>query len=274
MQEILDWMARHPWETAFLVLSLSVGAWWTFLYFRFAYGLVGRLHRIEAQLADIHRLVQGPSVDKAHTSAPGALDVHETIEQLRQQIPQAPVTARVQSPSESAHFYMRQQAGLKGHSSELNARGVSKSWAQRQVASARPLNWDAPPQQPFGEPASSAILSSLRSFIVAWQDHSLSEQQKRHFEQLYQGVQVSWRVRIHEVNKAPDGRWMVTVRSAMSEDESLQAVGFFDPCYAHALSLLKAGQMVQINGRVDQFFVVPMLAECIIEGFAESTPPR
>jgi hypothetical protein len=246
-------MAVHPWESGFLILALSVGAWWTFLYFRFAYSLTQRLARIEAQQQEIlSRLqAQSPQVDLTPSESSW---------------PIAQAFAASQPKLEPVR--VRREAGLHMDIRENTQPAVSKSWANRQAASNSALNYDQPAQHRKPAGTSSAIVSSLNSFIQAWQDNSFSPEQKRFFEQSYQGVPVSWRVRIHEVNQAPDGRWMVTVRSSLGEDSNLEAVGFFDERFARALSILKKGQVVQMRGQIDQFFVVPMLSDCELEGFA------
>lgn len=112
--------------------------------------------------------------------------------------------------------------------------------------------------------SSDIILNDLQYLLDAWNDKSLTDLQKSHLEEIYQGKEVVWDVEVKSVSENSNGDISATIISPKAEFGLDTAIAVFDKKYKEALLLIKKGDLVTINGKIERFFLSPVLENCTI----------
>jgi hypothetical protein len=108
------------------------------------------------------------------------------------------------------------------------------------------------------------ILDDLQYLLDAWGDESLTELQKSHLEELYIGKEVIWDVEIKSVSERDSGEITATILSPKAKYGLETAIATFDKKYKEALLLVKKGDLVTVSGKIERFFLSPVLTNCTV----------
>lgn len=109
-------------------------------------------------------------------------------------------------------------------------------------------------------PAVTLIRDDLQSLLDTWNDKNLTKLQRKTIEDSYIGQSVKWEVKVMSVSEEKDGKIWVTIVSSNQEIDSAHAV--FDQSYKRKLLTIKSGEIVEISGTIERFFLSPVIVNC------------
>jgi len=108
------------------------------------------------------------------------------------------------------------------------------------------------------------ILNDLDALLTLWNDKSLTDKQKKRFEDYCIGKSVKWSLKIISVAEETEGQVWATIVSERDRLGINSAHAIFDATLREKLLSLKGKTVIQVSGVIERFFLAPVLNDCEI----------
>lgn len=113
----------------------------------------------------------------------------------------------------------------------------------------------------------NVLYQTLENLFNQWKNEDITELQRKKIEENSIGKIVTWDVYIESISKFGSNKKSLMLTAKANIDDYLSSpntVAIFDIKYEDSLLLLQKGDKITITGKIEKFFLSPMLEDCKI----------
>ena len=111
------------------------------------------------------------------------------------------------------------------------------------------------------------LYQTLENLFNQWKNEDITELQRKKIEENSIGKIVTWDVYVESISKFGYDKQSLMLSAKANIDDYLSSpntVAIFDIKYEDSLLLLQKGDKITITGKIEKFFLSPMLEDCNI----------